>query len=56
MKNNYYGNDKEVFAEDIRRIFENAKIYNQKETIYYKSAVELLKIINPILSDFLKKK
>ncbi len=39
MDNKY--NDKEIFIKDIKRIFSNARVYNQADTIYYKCANEL---------------
>ena len=51
----YYKEDKQLFAADIRRMFANAKIYNQEQTIYYKCAEELSSSIEPIILDFLQR-
>ncbi len=48
LQSNYY-QDKETFVNDVRRIFTNARTYNQSETIYYKAANDLEGYINPYL-------
>lgn len=40
---------KEQFKKDIQKIFENARIYNQEETIYYKYANQLQNLVRPML-------
>ena len=42
--------DKDNFIKDVKKIFTNAKTYNQPETIYYKSAKELEEYITPFLN------
>jgi bromodomain-containing protein 9 len=39
----------EEFKKDISLIFENARIYNQPATIYYKYAQQLETIVQPLL-------
>lgn len=39
----------EEFKKDISLIFENARIYNLKETIYYKYAQQLEAMVQPLL-------
>ncbi len=48
MANNEY-KDRESFCEDVKRIFENCRLYNQPETVYYKCAGELEEYIKPHL-------
>ena len=48
LLSNYY-HDKASFIKDIALIFENARIYNQPETIYYKAAYEMETFIRPYL-------
>ena len=38
------------FKADIKQIFENARIYNAKETIFYKYAQQLEALIKPMLN------
>ena len=40
----------EEFKGDIKQIFDNARTYNQKETIYYKYAQQLEALIKPMLN------
>lgn len=40
---------KEEFRYDITKIFDNARIYNQEETIYYKYANQLQNYVRPML-------
>ncbi len=40
---------KEEFKSDIAKIFDNARIYNQEDTIYYKNANLLQNFVRPIL-------
>ena len=40
---------KEQFKHDINKIFDNARIYNQEETIYYKYANQLQSFVKPKL-------
>ena len=40
LSNNEY-RDREHFCDDIKRIFENCRLYNQPETVYYKCSIEL---------------
>ncbi|KAL4509276.1 hypothetical protein ABPG72_018207 [Tetrahymena utriculariae] len=49
LQNNQYV-DKDQFIKDVKRIFTNAKIYNQPDTIYYKAAKELEDFIEPYLN------
>lgn len=49
MQSNIY-NEKEKFINDVKRIFNNARFYNQPETIYYKCANELENFILPYLN------
>lgn len=48
LHSNYY-TDKEKFINDVKRIFTNARFYNQPETIYFKCANELESYILPYL-------
>lgn len=48
LHSNYY-TDKEKFIGDVKRIFSNARFYNQSETIYFKCANELENFILPYL-------
>ena len=38
------------FRADIKQIFENSRIYNAKETIFYKYAQQLEALIKPMLN------
>ena len=38
------------FRSDIKQIFENARTYNAKETIFYKYAQQLEALIKPMLN------
>ena len=38
------------FRADIKKIFDNARIYNTKETIFYKYAQQLEALIKPMLN------
>ena len=40
---------REQFRYDITKIFDNARIYNQEETIYYKYANQLQALVKPML-------
>lgn len=40
---------REEFKYDITKIFDNARIYNQEETIYYKYANQLQGFVKPQL-------
>lgn len=40
---------KDHFKRDLQKIFENARTYNQQETIYYKYANQLEAIVRPML-------
>lgn len=40
LMNNEYEN-KESFLEDIRKIFNNCRTYNQADTVYYKCSLDL---------------
>jgi hypothetical protein len=40
---------REEFRGDIFKIFDNARIYNQEETIYYKCANHLQSFVKPML-------
>lgn len=40
---------KDQFKRDLVKIFENARTYNQQETIYYKYANQLESIVRPML-------
>jgi histone acetyltransferase len=48
LANNEY-KDRESFCDDVKRIFENCRLYNQPETVYYKCAGELEEYIKPHL-------
>jgi hypothetical protein len=41
--------NREDFKYDINKIFENARLYNQEETIYYKYANQLQGYVRPML-------
>lgn len=43
-------NSKDEFKSDIQLIFSNAKLYNSKDTIYYKYAEQLEREILPSLN------
>ena len=38
------------FRNDIKQIFDNARTYNSKETIFYKYAQQLEALIKPMLN------
>jgi Bromodomain len=40
---------REEFKYDVNKIFDNARIYNQEETIYYKYANQLQGYVRPML-------
>ena len=40
------------FVEDVERIFRNCKIYNKRDTVYYKMAEKLEAVIKPFLDQF----
>ena len=40
---------REDFKLDITKIFDNARVYNQEETIYYKYANQLQAFVKPML-------
>lgn len=40
---------RDQFKRDLQRIFENARTYNQQETIYYKYANQLEALVRPML-------
>ncbi len=40
---------KDDFKADITKIFDNARVYNQEETIYYKYANQLQNFVKPML-------
>ena len=40
---------REQFKRDLQKIFENARTYNQQETIYYKYANQLEAMVRPML-------
>lgn len=42
-------NNMEEFIQDLKLMFENARIYNSSETIYYKYAHQLETLISPML-------
>lgn len=46
----------DIFIADIVRMFENAKKYNDSETIYYKNAVDLLRIFKKAIKESVKYK
>jgi len=46
---NAYYTHRDMFKKDIIRVFENARIYNAKETIYYKFAEILQSVAQPLL-------
>ena len=48
MQSNYYI-DRNTFANDILKIFANARVYNLVDTIYVKAANELEEFITPYL-------
>lgn len=51
----YYKNNKEKLLSDINLIFENAKTFNQPETLYYKYADDLIDYISPFVEEYYKK-
>ena len=44
-----YYKDIEEFKQDLKLIFENARIYNQPDTIYFKYSQQLEALIQPML-------
>lgn len=40
---------RDEFKHDVNKIFDNARIYNQEETIYYKYANQLQAFVRPML-------
>jgi len=44
----------EDFNSDVKLIFQNARIYNQQDTIYYKYANQLEQLVKPMLNRLLK--
>ena len=48
LQSNYY-TDRNLFANDILKIFANARVYNLPDTIYVKASNELEGFITPYL-------
>jgi len=41
--------DVQKFVDDVERMFKNCRVYNKKDTVYYKMADKLEGIIKPFL-------
>ena len=45
-----------MFIKDVKKIFTNARTYNQPDTVYYKAATELEDFITPSLNNLKESK
>ena len=48
VNSGYYDNIAK-FVDDVERMFRNCKIYNKRDTVYYKMAEKLEAVIKPFL-------